>query len=451
MSKKQTLSGAPASNAGDAFHETWALREALRLLDPASGLTALYVEGVRDSAETDNSANWDGVDCALYFDKEDEPEASRIDLIQLKYSALSPQKAWTLTRFCNSTKNSGNNSVARRLADAFNGASKEKTTEQVRKSVSVRLVTNQPITKALLEEIRKIARGDLNGAAFDQLQKATKLSKTRIILFCECLTLKGGEDSRDVLRAETTLTLSELLQAPPADTIDGLLMKIRSYMMPEGSRGIDKAIVLSWFNLGQEEALFPRQPRLECPSVLMPRTVTVDLAKTVIAHPLVCFHGDGGCGKTTTAQTLEAALPAGSCTILYDCYGGGSYRDQSQPRHRPFEAFMQLSNELARATNTPLFFPYSNRQDMASAFRAKLVKAAELFDMERPGALLVIVIDAADNAVHAATYPTPPQECFVRQLVTFRERNRGKTPGKSLRRDSQETQFLTPLGHGRIT
>ncbi len=56
MSKKQDLLGAPASNAGDAFHETWALREALRLLDPASELTGLYVEGVRDGPETDDAA-----------------------------------------------------------------------------------------------------------------------------------------------------------------------------------------------------------------------------------------------------------------------------------------------------------------------------------------------------------------------------------------------------------
>ena len=57
MSRKQDLLGALASNAGDAFHETWALREALRLLNPASGLTELYVEGVRESAGTDDAAS----------------------------------------------------------------------------------------------------------------------------------------------------------------------------------------------------------------------------------------------------------------------------------------------------------------------------------------------------------------------------------------------------------
>ncbi|MGH1417900.1 MAG: ATP-binding protein [Hyphomicrobiaceae bacterium] len=164
---------------------------------------------------------------------------------------------------------------------------------------------------------------------------------------------------------------------------------------------------------------FPREPLLEQLGAVITREVTDTLTKAVEVHSLVCFHGEGGCGKTTTAQSLEAALPPGSRTVLYDCYGAGSYRDQSQSCHQPYEAFMQLSNELARVTNTPLFFPFVNRSDMASAFRKKLVAAAELFALDQPKALLVILIDAADNAVHAATRVTPSQECFVHQLVTF--------------------------------
>jgi hypothetical protein len=38
--------GARASNAGDQFHELWALQQALELLNPASGLSAVTVEGV---------------------------------------------------------------------------------------------------------------------------------------------------------------------------------------------------------------------------------------------------------------------------------------------------------------------------------------------------------------------------------------------------------------------
>jgi len=121
VSKPKNISGAPASNAGDVFHETWALLEALKLLDPASGLTELTVEGVRDDPDTDDAASWDGVDCALYYDQPDEPRRSRVELVQLKHSTADPGKSWTPARFCRSTGKRRNNSLARRLGDAFKG------------------------------------------------------------------------------------------------------------------------------------------------------------------------------------------------------------------------------------------------------------------------------------------------------------------------------------------
>jgi hypothetical protein len=60
--------GARGANAGDDFHELWALRQALALLDHDTGLTAVAVEGLR--AEDENGTprdTWDGVDCTLYY------------------------------------------------------------------------------------------------------------------------------------------------------------------------------------------------------------------------------------------------------------------------------------------------------------------------------------------------------------------------------------------------
>lgn len=44
--------GARGSNAGDDFHELWALRQALALLDQDAGLTAVTVEGLRAEDES---------------------------------------------------------------------------------------------------------------------------------------------------------------------------------------------------------------------------------------------------------------------------------------------------------------------------------------------------------------------------------------------------------------
>ena len=58
-------SGARGSNTGDEFHELWATRQALRLLDTTTGLTAITVEGMTVAERQDRV--WDGVDCAAFL------------------------------------------------------------------------------------------------------------------------------------------------------------------------------------------------------------------------------------------------------------------------------------------------------------------------------------------------------------------------------------------------
>lgn len=58
--------GARGVNAGDDFHELWALRQAPALLDQDIGLTAVAVEGLR--AEAGSGAprdRRDGADCTF--------------------------------------------------------------------------------------------------------------------------------------------------------------------------------------------------------------------------------------------------------------------------------------------------------------------------------------------------------------------------------------------------
>ncbi len=419
MSRSLDVLGAPASNAGDEFHEAWALGNALKLLDPATGLTELTVEGVREAAETRDDANWDGVDCALYFDDNENHENSRVELVQLKYSVTGQNNSWTLARFCASTKKTGNNSVARRLADAFRGAIKGKNTGQVKASLGIKLVTNQPIAKSLQNTIDKAKSSELQGDDYDTLKRATGLGKNQLIQFCDLLSLEGGENARAELREQNTNAIAELILSPVKDMADNLRVRIQELLGPEGNRAVKRDTVLSWFNLGRGQGLFPCEPQLEPLSEVIPRTITETLASEVQKHSPVVLHGKGGCGKTTTARSLETALPPGSRTIVYDCYGAGSYRDPSRPRHSSWQGFTQLSNELARLTKTPLFFPYKEREDMAPSFRQKLETAAEIFGRENPGSLLVIVIDAADNITTHAASQTPPQMCFVDQLIAF--------------------------------
>ena len=69
MAKNIDFSGARGSNTGDQFHEFWALRQVLDLLNPKTDLKAVGVEGVRTELHSQNSEDpmWNGVDCTLYY------------------------------------------------------------------------------------------------------------------------------------------------------------------------------------------------------------------------------------------------------------------------------------------------------------------------------------------------------------------------------------------------
>ena len=115
--------GAKASNAGDSFHELWALHAALELMKARTPLTAVTVEGVRaiDSASSSLDA-WSGVDCGLYFEGDSFATARRIELVQLKYSTANSDKNWTAAGLTASTSKNKNNSVIRQLANQFSAA-----------------------------------------------------------------------------------------------------------------------------------------------------------------------------------------------------------------------------------------------------------------------------------------------------------------------------------------
>jgi hypothetical protein len=160
--------GARASNAGDQFHELWALQQALDLLNPSSGINAVTVEGVATEVEESNRAVWDGVDCALYFGGQSLESAARIDIAQHKYSSTDPDKDWTVARLTYNKKKDGNNSALRRLADAFSGAKKMM---QASAELRVRFISNQNIAGEVFDAISAIITEHKNakGAAKDVL------------------------------------------------------------------------------------------------------------------------------------------------------------------------------------------------------------------------------------------------------------------------------------------
>ncbi len=142
--------GARGANAGDGFHELWALRQALALLDQDTGLTAVAVEGLKAEDECGTPRDiWDGVDCTLYYGGDQAASAERIAIDQLKYSAANPDQAWTVARLTQSSNKRQDNSVIGRLAKAFTGLKSKRPDLVANGNVVVWLVSNQRVDPAV--------------------------------------------------------------------------------------------------------------------------------------------------------------------------------------------------------------------------------------------------------------------------------------------------------------
>jgi hypothetical protein len=165
-------------------------------------------------------------------------------------------------------------------------------------------------------------------------------------------------------------------------------------------------------------ALFPCPSQISLAEAPISRAPVRDaIADLLSGVQRLCLHGRGGIGKTTALQEIEAALPPGSVMIKYDCYGGGRYLDPSALRHRPSDAFIQLTNELSARLKLPLLLSRHHGSDYPKLFVNRLHHAAKAVELQQPDALLVVAIDAADNAVTAAQSRVPLEPCFVHDFV----------------------------------
>lgn len=420
------FTGAPGSNAGDDFHELWATRHAIRLLSEETGLLALTVEGVAacDEAATNNDV-WGGVDCALFFDGRTAKEAARVELEQLKYSASNPTAPWTVARLIAGA--SRDKSVIARLAKAWK-AMKDLRAPPLSMPNTV-LVSNQPVADEVnaafaAAKAKPLPARTSKPAATakheTKLAYASGLSPDDFQAFAQTIQFKCGAGSRFALEEK----LLSAIAAWGDHDIEHMSLKfrrfIREFMKPERSGELitRESILVSCLGVSDATVVFP------CPSEIKPVNTPVsrgpvreaaNCLRTGLQY--LCLHGVGGVGKTTALQEIEMALPTGSVMIMFDCYGGGRYLDPSALRHRPIDAFLQITNQLATQLKLPLLLSRNPGADYPKQFANRLTHAASAIKAQNPDALIVIAIDAADNAATAAESRTPVEPCFVHDLV----------------------------------
>ena len=419
--------GARGSNTGDVFHELWAVRQAIRLLSNEDGLEAITVEGLvlRDEAGASRDA-WDGVDCAQCFGGRDPTDAERIQIEQLKYSAANPGRRWTIARLVSGGRR---RSVIARLATAW-----KELSSLAAEGASVRavLVSNQPLDPEVQSAVWRATTSSLKvpnrkppatEAPEVRLAHAAGLDTGDFRAFASALHFDTGTGSRFAIEERALREVAEWTDLDVQRVVTDLRKFVRDRMLPVAAREtITRESVLLHFGVSDEILLFPCPSAIastETPVRRAPVQKTIELLRSEVRH--LCLHGRAGVGKTTALQEIEEALPAGSIMVKYDCYGGGRYLDPSALRHRSRDAFIQLTNELAARLGLPLLLSPHRGSDFPRLFANRLKHAAHALAAQHPDALLVVAVDAADNAVVAAQDRLPIEAPFVHDFVRLTE------------------------------
>ena len=405
----------------------WATRQAIRLLSNEGGLEAIAVEGLsaRDEAGVPKDT-WDGVDCTEYFGGRDATEADHVQIEQLKYSAANPGRSWTIARLVEGKRG---HSVIARLARAWKGLT---TLGSAATSAHAVLISNQPVDQEVFSAVQRAAASSLTvpnrkpratAASEIRLAYASRLKAEEFRAFASALHFEAGVGSRFALEEKALRAIADWTDQDVQRVVTGLRQFVRQRMRPEcAGETITRESVLLHLGASEEIALFPCPSEIastEAPVSRAPIREAVDMLRAGVRH--LCLHGRAGVGKTTALQEIEVALPTGSIMVKYDCYGGGRYLDPGALRHRPRDAFIQLTNELAARLRLPLLLSRHQGSDYPRLFANRLKHAAHALAAQLPDALIVIAVDAADNAIAAARDRNPVEAPFVHDLVRLTE------------------------------
>lgn len=416
--------GARASNAGDRFHQVWALRHILRLLEHSTSLKAITVEGLPfDSHPEEADGIWAGVDCALFYVDQTTFDVNRIVIEQLKYSPASAKESWTLSDFVRNTAKKGNNSTIRRLAEAYSNLIARYP--QLAGNIEVRFVSNRPIADSLVNALRNSALSDKNANTvsmtpdLESLFQKSGLSSEIFLKFTSALDLTSQTGPRFQIKENIVSLIGSWVDDDASLIFSDLLSRVQEMMMPESSgKQVTSETVLSWFGFHSPQALFPCPKEIKLVDSPVIRSVAQEtVARMLSGVQKLCLHGSAGCGKTTVLQEIQALLPPGSTMIVFDCFGSGRYLESNGTRHRPGDAFLQLCNELATELQIPFLLKRDQGANYAKSFSDRLHRASPVLNSISKDALLVIAVDAADNSITAAQKSVPPEPSFVSDFV----------------------------------
>ncbi len=439
----KTIPDAPESNAGDDFHILWAVRKSLSILDytPNNRLFAVSVEGanLNESQEIDPSGELLlGVDLTEYYGSEHYKSASKVVFSQLKYSTRQSHKKWTCSEL---TKKKGKyaGSIIHRLASIYK-TYKDSFGENSLSKLQIKLVSNRSLSSDLISLFNEI-QSLLSLKEFSQFaklkveidkkyhkileeiqesEKAAGLKSADCVAFLKHLDFSEcGTDTRFGQKQKSIDAIKALgLETPNRQLIE-LKSLIWDKMMPENrdKNLITEKDILYTFNFGRIEDIFPVPSKIEECTNYIERTQAYEIAQTILSEKNKYYiHGGAGCGKSTLISNLPNIFPKGSIFVTFDCYGAGAYLNPSDRRHKHRWGILQIANELALKVGSPLLLLQDASPEVyIRELKIRLNQAIQILRNQYKEALLVLIIDAADNSITAGHIAE--EESFVKDLI----------------------------------
>ncbi|MFJ5075208.1 hypothetical protein ACIP8Z_11475 [Streptomyces sp. NPDC088553] len=384
-----------ASRDGDQFHYYWAARQALKLLLPGADLTAIAIEGVSHD-DTEGRDGEDVIDIAEYYGAPGLHEANRVVYRQLKHSTTRATEEWTVSGLA--TTVSGFAEKFRRIRLESPG---------LERKVAFEFLSNRPVRDSVLRAIGILAADGEPGACAHEVKFLKQYAGFSEDADGEAeffKRLQVDPTAPSLLRLEGLFRLDLAGFLPGAPDVHPLLLKemiARRASSLETNHVVDRSTVLTTLGVPPERVL-PAPSLIDRPERVIVTPQTRAIADDIVgsAQQPVIVHAAGGVGKSVLTTQIERNLPAGSVTLVYDCFGNGGYRRSSSPRHQHQQGLVQLANELAAHALADPLIPAGTAQpaDYAKAFMVRVRGGAAAIAASAPGALLVLVVDAADNA-----------------------------------------------------
>ncbi|MBI5629896.1 MAG: hypothetical protein HY921_03310 [Elusimicrobia bacterium] len=423
-------------NDGDDFHILWTARRALRLLDPTSKLVAVAVEGVSDK-EAKTTAGLLVIDTTEYFGSQSLKKAERVAYCQLKYSTTAANTAWNVSGLKDTLKGFG---------ERFAALRQKHSASILAQRVRFHFVTNRPIASSIWDALKGRSNPTL-----EKIRAASGLKPVEFKAFLPLLVLQGQEASRRQQYASLESEAGGLLGHVDVDACLRMKDLVHSKTLSEAKADnvIVRATVLHRLGFVEDD-LLPSPPRMEKVASEIPRSQESEIVHAVLrADNPVVIHAAGGVGKSILAQRLLKGLPPGSESVIFDGFAAGAYRSPRDPRHLHSRGLVHIANTLSARGLCDVLLPAKGtaRDAFVRAFRRRLAQAALVVKARSPKAIVLVVLDAADNSAIAADerreaafvqdilHEAPPEGCRLVALARTERLDLLKLPASAIRVD----------------